>query len=295
MKHKFSITLIILGMFLITQTFGLFLISRGDLPEFIRGEGEQKNITGFFNILIAFIISLTFFFFLIQYKWKFFIKIWFGLIIFISLTVTFYAFLIIFFKESDIVLFYSLLLSIIFTFLKILRPSVVIHNITEIFIYSGVSLIFVHYLTPFYAVLFLILISFYDMWAVWHTGIMQKMAKFQMEEVKIFNGFLIPYLTKEIRNKIKQSKKRGHKKIKIKVPLAILGGGDIAFTLIPAGVFLLSYGVLPAVFVVLGGFLGLCFIMFFSEKKKAYPAMPFITSGIFLMLFVYFFILRLFL
>jgi hypothetical protein len=125
------------------------------------------------------------------------------------------------------------------------------------------------------------------MWAVWHSGIMQKMAKFQMSEMKIFNGFLIPYLTKEMKEKIRRAKQT-KKNIKMKVPIALLGGGDIAFTLIPAGVFLKSFGWTAALFVVAGGFLGLSYLLLKSEKKKFYRAMPFITLGIFLGLAVYF-------
>ncbi|MEM4719794.1 MAG: presenilin family intramembrane aspartyl protease [Candidatus Pacearchaeota archaeon] len=296
MKHNLLITLIILGMFLLTQIFGLYLIHEGQIPDFIKNENkEYKNISLFLNILIAFVLAIVLFFFLIQYKWKFFIKLWFGMVIFLALAITFYSLFSIFFKEKDYILFYSFIMSIILTSLKILRNSVVIHNLTEILIYVGVSLIFISFLNPLYVIIFLVMISFYDMWAVWHSGIMQKMAKFQMNEVKIFNGFFIPYLTKELKEKIKKAKENKIKYKKLKVPVAILGGGDVAFTLIPAGVFLVNYGLGSAIFVVLGGFFGLCYLMFFSEKKKFYPAMPFITLGIFISLFLYFFIIKLFL
>ncbi len=293
MKHKLSITLIMLGLFLVTQILGIFIISKGEAPEFINGEG-QKNIAGFFSILISFIIAISFFFFLIKYKWKFFIKIWFSLVIFLALTITIYAILTIFFNEKTLILFYSLLISLFLTFLRVLRPSIIIHNFTEVLIYSGVSLIFIPFLSPFFVIILLVLISFYDIWAVWHVGFMQKIAKFQIDEVKIFNGFFVPYLNKDIMEKIKKVKKSKKLNAKLKVPIALLGGGDVAFTLIPAGVFLKSFGLMAAIFVVLGGFFGLCYLMFFSEKKKFYPAMPFITLGIFISLFFYFFIFKIF-
>ncbi len=177
--------------------------------------------------------------------------------------------------------FYSLILALPFVLLKILRPSVIIHNLTEVFIYAGLSLVFVNVLSPITIVAILVLISFYDMWAVWYSGIMQKMAKFQMKEMRIFNGFLIPYLTKEMREKIEKAK-QNKKKIKMKVPVALLGGGDIAFTMIPAGVFLKAFGWIPALFIVAGALVGLTYLLFNSEKKRFYPAMPFITLGIFL-------------
>ena len=75
----------------------------------------------------------------------------------------------------------------------------------------------------------------------------------------------------------------------------MLGGGDIVFPIITAGVILrtnsinLPFGLLPftggfipALFVIAGATLGLSYLFFLSEKKKFYPAMPFITAGIFL-------------
>ncbi len=41
-----------------------------------------------------------------------------------------------------------------------------------------------------------------------------------------------------------------------------------------------------AVLVVLGATLGLAYLLLFSEKKKFYPAMPFITIGILLAMLV---------
>ncbi len=287
MKHKTSITILMLAMFLITQLVGLFLIATGTIPEmFSYNTDEQSAGATFVSMILLFIIAITLFFFLIQYKWKLFIKVWFGMVILLTLGISINSF---FYMNGFIgnnYFYYSLLLALPFVLLKIFRPSVVIHNLTEIFIYAGLSIVFVNILSPITAILILVLISFYDMWAVWHSGIMQKMAKFQMDEMKIFNGFLIPYITKELRAKIDKAKE-DKKKIKVKVPIAILGGGDIAFTLIPAGVFLKSFGILPALLVVAGGFSGLTYLLFRSEKRKFYPAMPFITLGIFIGLLIW--------
>ena len=92
--------------------------------------------------------------------------------------------------------------------------------------------------------------------------------------------------------KIKKMKKLKMKNKKIKVNIAILGGGDIVFPIITAGVvmntesvnlpfgIIFNGGILPALFIVAGATLGLALLFIFSEKKKFYPAMPFITGGI---------------
>ena len=86
-------------------------------------------------------------------------------------------------------------------------------------------------------------------------------------------------------------KKSDLKKKKIKVNIAILGGGDVIFPIITAGVMLNAFGIISALFVIAGATLGLSYLFFFSEKKKFYPAMPFISAGIFIgMLLSYFLI-----
>jgi presenilin-like A22 family membrane protease len=179
----------------------------------------------------------------------------------------------------------ALLIALPLATLKLVRPSIIIHNGTELLIYPGLAAIFVQILSPIYIILFLILIAIYDFWAVWRSQLMQRMAKFQMKEMKVFGGFFIPYLTKEIRQKIINSKKS---KKQIKVPIAILGGGDIVFPIITAGVFMNYFGLTPALFVICGAFLGLAYLLVNSHKKKFYPAMVYITPAILIALAIWF-------
>jgi hypothetical protein len=120
------------------------------------------------------------------------------------------------------------------------------------------------------------------MWAVWRSGIMQKMAKYQINELKIFSGFFVPYISKKVKMELKGLSKSELKNKKVKANVAILGGGDVIFPIITAGVMLVQYSFLHSLFVIIGASLGLSYLLFFAEKKKFYPAMPFITGGIFL-------------
>jgi presenilin-like A22 family membrane protease len=163
-----------------------------------------------------------------------------------------------------------------------------------LFIYPGIAAVFVSLLTPFSIIILLVLISIYDMWAVWKVGIMQKMAKFQMEELKLFGGLLIPSVSKKAKLEIKNIKQKyKNKKIpkkirekKYKINLAILGGGDIIFPIIASGIFLKFYGLLPALFVTFGALAGLTYLFIITEKGKSYPAMPYISVGIFIGMFL---------
>jgi hypothetical protein len=70
------------------------------------------------------------------------------------------------------------------------------------------------------------------MWAVWKSGIMQKMAKYQMEHLKVFSGFFVPYLSKSQKKKVKamrKSKSRSGKNIKVNVKSK---GSSIAIALL---------------------------------------------------------------
>jgi len=300
MKHSWKITSILLLMFLVAQFIGLYVVNQySPIQQVIVNPetGEVKNITleqnlpygmqppqdikketSLVSIIISFAIAILIVFLLISYKLKTVIKIWFFTVVILALGISFNSFLKGYFSSAYLI---SLAFAVPLAYLKVFRPRVIVHNFTELLIYPGIAAVFVPILSIWTSIILLILISIYDMWAVWHTGIMQKMAKFQMEEVGVFGGFFVPYLTKKIREKIQNLKKRGNKNKKIKINLAILGGGDVVFPIIVSGVFLRTFGWFSALSVVFGAFLGLLFLLLISEKKKFYPAMPFITAGIF--------------
>lgn len=92
----------------------------------------------------------------------------------------------------------------------------------------------------------LLIISLYDYIAVRKTGHMIKLAKFQAK-LKIFAGLLIPY------GKNKE---------------AILGGGDIGFPLIFAGVAMKTLGP-KALIIPLFAAAALTFLFVKAEKKNS--------------------------
>jgi len=305
-KHKLPIILILLGMFLVTQIIGLFVVN-AFIPVFITNQSNGELIPStvnnlpfglqspqdeptpnFLSVVFAFGLAFALIFILMKYKWKVVIRAWFFFVVALAIGVTIYAFL----KYTTLIniSIIAITTATLLSFFKIFKPNVYTHNLTELLIYPGIAAIFVPILTPFSIIALLILISIYDMWAVWQSGIMQKMAKFQMEELKIFGGFLIPSTSQKVRlqiAKIKQKYKNKKipsllKKKKFKVNLAILGGGDVIFPIITAGVFMQAYGLIPALFIIGGALAGLIFLFAITKKGKAYPAMPYISVGIFL-------------
>src|SRR3989339_719715 len=288
MKHNLKITFILLAMFILTQFIGLYVVNYYSPVKII--EGEIQNVTEpkilpfgmespkvekesdyynfFSSIIISFVIAILLLTFLTKFKAEFILKLWFFIVVMIALGISLKTIL----PDIKYITFISLIIVLPLAYIKIYQRNFLVHNLTELFIYPGIAAVFVP-----------IVISIYDMWAVWHSGIMQKMAKYQINELKIFSGFFIPYASKKIKmqiQKIKESKKKLDKKIKVNV--AILGGGDIIFPIITSGVMLKTLGFIPAIFVIIGATIGLSYLFSFAKKKKFYPAMPFITAGIFL-------------
>jgi presenilin-like A22 family membrane protease len=271
-------------MFLITQFLGLYIIDlyqEGKLPYGMQPP-EMKPEVSFYTILISIFLAISFVFLLMKIKAAWVIRIWFFSVIALAIAITSNAFFQKFLTNASII---SLALGLALSYLKIFRRNIIIHNLTEILIYPGIAAIFVPLLNIFSAFILLILISIYDIYAVWYAKFMQEMAKFQIKEMKFFAGFFVPYIRgKQIRS---INFRKGQAR-KIKVSLAILGGGDVVFPILAAGVVFRAWGLLPALAVSLLSSLGLLALFALARKGKFYPAMPFITAGSFVGLLIAF-------
>jgi presenilin-like A22 family membrane protease len=294
MKHNLKVTLILTGLFFISQIIGLLVVNQyidhnvleqtGRL-EFqpLPGNIERPETSGngliillIFSILIGTGLLLL----LIRLKKINIWKAWYAFSVFVTLFFAFGGFF------SALV---STIISLILTFFKIFKTNIIVHNLTEVFIYGGLAAIFVPIkeFTIVYAVIILVLISLYDMYAVWKSRHMVTLANFTTES-KLFAGLTLPYNTKtktilkKYTPSLKQQKtKRGE------IKNAILGGGDIGFPLLFAGVVMkvlmannvLWLGFLKSLIVPLFTTISLYILFVKGEKNKFYPAMPFLTAG----------------
>ncbi|OIO81731.1 hypothetical protein AUJ84_00395 [Candidatus Pacearchaeota archaeon CG1_02_32_132] len=296
MKHTKKVTLILIGMFFIAQLIGIFVAS-AYLPQVstvtnqTTGESEivkDYNLPYGFNppqeispvsattsIIIALIIAVSLMLLLMKLKAEVFLRLWFFVVITIGIALALNAFII----KIPYAAIISLIIALPLAILKVFKRNIIVHNLTELFIYPGIATVFIPLLSVWTIVLLLIIISLYDMYAVWHAGFMQKMAKYQMEQVKVFPGFFVPYIGKKDRVLLKEAKK-SKKESKVRVSVAILGGGDVVFPIILAGVVLNYLGLIQALIIAIGGTIALGFLFYKSEKGKFYPAMPFITAGL---------------
>ncbi len=249
MKHDLKVTFLIVALFLAAQYIGLVIINNSETlpygferPVFSQEYGYLQ-LFGYILAATAIAVLITIFGLALLWRIAFFLSTLF------CLTLAFSAFI----PDNP-----AFILAVLFSFAQIFRISIILHNLTELFIYGGLATLFVPSLSLYSTTILLILISIYDAIAVWKTKHMIKLAKFQ-SKVKTFAGLVIPY------------KKR----------TAILGGGDIGFPLIFTGVVYNSIG-LPALIIPVFTALALLVLLWQGEKNKFYPAMPFITAGCFI-------------
>ncbi len=286
-------------MFLVAQLIGLYVaqaylpeqhvivnvttnvsqvVTTYDLPY---GFNPPQDITpqvSVFSIIAGILIAVLLVFLIMRLNAAIVLKIWFFVVVAIGLGLALNALVKDFFNAAAII---AIVIAIPLAYIKIFQRNIVMHNLTELLIYPGIASVFIPLLTIPAAIGLLILISVYDIYAVWHAGFMQKMAKYQIEKLRIFSGFFIPYLSDKDRALFKKLKDSKSQK-KVKVNVAILGGGDVVFPIILAGVVLRTLGILPALAISFFATIALGVLLYYAEKGKFYPAMPFISAGCFI-------------
>ncbi len=318
MKHSLKITLYLIILFFASQTIGLYLLNSSieeikatghgkievKYSEPVTGRPDLKGQESFNYIIVMVLAGTALLFLLIKFRLFKIWKAWFFLAVFSSLNIAFSVFM-----PHDL----AFLAGLILAFLKLYKYNAIIHNLTEIFIYAGITIMISPLFSVYYAGLLLVAISLYDAFAVWKSRHMVTLAEAQAKN-RVFAGLLINYEKKTKKSKnlekigskkgfnIKRSVKKAHyksdktygkaeKKQETQSSNAILGGGDIAFPMVFSGsvmTFLIEKGLSKqAAFfnsTIISVFSAIAlFVLFIKSKKgKYYPAMPFITIGCFI-------------
>ncbi len=292
MKHTPRITLYLLALFALAQLIGVGVLSAYIDPLASAEQGKtvfrQKEIAGvqiedppidpstsFIYMTVAIIFGTVLVFLLMRYQQIWVWKLWFFLASIITLSLAFAAF---------IPSMYALVLSVVLAAIRIFRPHIIVHNLTELFTYAGLASLFVPIMNLQSAIGLLLFISLYDMYAVWQSTHMVALAQAQTSN-KMFAGLMLPYSQKGVMmtqpttivstprpSKARPSKEGG-------IHTAILGGGDIGFPLFFIGATLANYGLGPALGIIPFVTAALGLLFYHSEKGKFYPAMPFVSMG----------------
>ncbi|NJL44391.1 MAG: hypothetical protein HC945_03705, partial [Nitrosarchaeum sp.] len=74
---------------------------------------------------------------------------------------------------------------------KVFRPGPVVHNVAEILMYAGLAVLLVPIFDVFWMSVLLVVIAIYDAFAVWKSGHMVSLAKFQTAS-GLFAGLALP-------------------------------------------------------------------------------------------------------
>jgi len=156
-------------------------------PPEVKTQKESFNMLT--SLILAFVVVISLLFLFTKFKIEFILKAWFFLVVCIALFITFYSFGKFTSIPHNWALIIPISLALPLAFIKIFKREFLVHNFTELLIYPGIATIFVPILNIYTIIILLVIISIYDMWAVWHSGIMQKMAKYQINKLNIFSGF----------------------------------------------------------------------------------------------------------
>ncbi len=296
MKHTLKVAIALIIFFFLAQITGLLIISRyldhqkiaetkelawQPLPYNLERPIVKNQSTSFIYISIAILIGTSLVLLLVKLNKPFIWKIWFFATVWLTLSIAFAAFI------NNII---AAILAFLVSLLKLYKPNVIIQNLSEIFIYGGLAAIFVPIINIFAAIMLLIVMSIYDFVAVFKTKHMVKLARFQ-SDARVFAGLFIPYQKGEIAKNDKSSDSEFKGK---RSRVAVLGGGDIGFTLIFAGVVMKGLMLketmlsvfLKTIIIPVCVSIALSILLIKGEKDKFYPAMPVLSLGCFIGYFV---------
>ena len=291
MKHASKVTALLLLFFFLAQLLGLGLLALearstgttveydataiGERPEFESSYGPTVYLlvgVGIGTILLLWIMRMR----NARVIWKW----WYFLAIVLAVTAALGVLL-----PTIMALVFAGYLA----YQKTHHYNLFVHNITELFMYAGLAVLFVPLFTVAWAAVLLVIISIYDMYAVWKSKHMVRLATFTKKN-KLFAGILVNYETKGKKTTLLQSNPDALKQKPKKINSALLGGGDVLFPLLFAGAVFTelltqagSKGIALLGALVIVGTTALALYLLFSlgKKHKFYPAMPFVSAGSF--------------
>src|SRR3989344_2819821 len=169
MKHTLKITLILVFLFLIIQTIGIFVISKYYSTE-ISASGEKieklnklpydldypqfERETSYIPIIILFLIGTIFALILVRLNANVLWKFWFIFTIAITCAIALTPFL------GSLI---AGVIGIILALLKVFKRSLITHNLPELIMYSGLAVLFFNIFSVISIIILLLVISVYDM------------------------------------------------------------------------------------------------------------------------------------
>jgi presenilin-like A22 family membrane protease len=299
MKHTLKILVIFISLFLLSQIFGLYMLSLS-IKEVVQTStgtdviysntsiGERPDIQGYDTLIyigVGILIGTILLLLLAKFNKVGFWKIWFLLAAWMTMSVA----IGVFFTEQ--LSWVAWIIAAAFAIIKVRYIHPVIHNITEILMYAGITVLLAPILIVPVAIVLLVLISIYDAYAVWKSKHMIKLAEFTKKS-NLFPGLALTYTKDKIKTRpadnFKELLKATKGREKEKARTGILGGGDVVFPLLFAGSvftglietgYSIGSALMYSSIISLGATAALFGLFYYGKKDRFYPAMPFITAG----------------
>lgn len=296
MKHPVHPTALIITIFVVAQLCGLGLLAADlttstdadgtisvDYSESVAGPRPETSGAGSLTfLLVGVAIGTALLLVLAKFKLHAFWKIWYFGAVWVAMAIA---------VGAVIPAGWAYALAAALAAWKIFKPNVVVHNLTEILIYTGLAFLIVPIFDVLWASILLLAIAVYDAIAVWKSKHMISLANFQTES-KLFAGLQIPYSSGGKPQAVPAPAKKPKKKKRATRTghTAILGGGDIAFPLLFSGAvleWLVTKGYAPVdaylltLTIVITAAISLAGLFVFAKKDRFYPAMPFLAAGCF--------------
>lgn len=288
MKHPIHPTIILIGLFFLTQILGISMLATQletstnedgavvvEYSEPVTGprpELEGRQTLTYFILAIG--LGTGVLLLLIKLGARKIWKVWYVLAITLASAVSIGTI-----TPTSI----AYILAGTLAYLRVTKKHSIVNNISEVLVHIGLALIFVPLLEILYAILLLIVIAAYDAYAVWKSKHMVTMATFMTQE-QLFAGVQVGYTPQKKATTAHTEKKQTTTKKKT----AILGGGDLSFPLLFSGAaqqWLVGMGINVFSATLLTGIItltataSLALLFWISKKDKFYPAMPFLSSG----------------
>jgi presenilin-like A22 family membrane protease len=242
MKHTKKVTALLVIIFLIHQLFGIFIISNSKTDLSTQYSNQELSPESIFLPFLLIIASLVF---IALSRFRRIIKYWHIIALVLCGFIT---------LSEIIEPIQALILSVLIMIIKKSANDQYFDNLSELLIYPSIAIILLPMLNMLSAIMLLAVISIYDILAVYFSKHMILLAKTQMNE-NIFSGIKINYEDES----------------------AIIGGGDIAFSMLLACVILRDFGLFSSIITAIASSMGLLILLLIAQKKKFYPAMPFLT------------------
>jgi len=258
-------------LFVLTQVLGIFVTLRLlKLLEVLEIKLQPISLSSF---LIYFLIVTLLILALLKIsrgKAGFLLQILFILAVFFGLDILFSTFIV---EPGAVILAAGLIV------LRFLQPTVLLHNLVVIGGLAGIGGMLGLSLSPRDVVILLVILSIYDVIAVYKTKHMTKMAK-EMIKKRVILGIIVPEKISEFKASMTEVEK--DKTSITKVPklnkasrFTILGGGDLALPLLLI-TSVAHQNIWRSIIVLVFALLGLILmhLIFIKLKRQPIPALP---------------------